>query len=152
MTSIIDFENEHQPAFKALNYEWLNKYFAIEPIDEKVLSNPKDEIIATGGKIFCAKLNNEIIGTVALIKRDDHYELSKMAVTEKYQGLGIGALLMEHIIQWTKAEEIPYLLLYSHSKLTRALKLYEKFGFQRTTIDNPLYKRADVIMELNLTA
>ena len=79
---IIDFSDETKDFIKVLNYEWLEKYFRIEPNDEKSLSNPKEEIINKGGFIFYAKLDEKIIGTVSLVKKSERtFELSKMAVT-----------------------------------------------------------------------
>lgn len=150
MIDIIDFQKEHQKAFKALNYGWLNKYFAVEPIDKLVLNNPMDEIIAKGGKIFCAKVNSDIVGIAALINRGTHFELSKMAVDKDFQGKGIGSELMKHILQWSIDNNINYLQLYSHSRLKPALNLYKKFGFKDSQATNHLYSRADIVMDINL--
>ena len=48
------FTPEDANAFKALNIEWLETYFVVEPIDELVLSNPQTEIIDKGGFVFMA--------------------------------------------------------------------------------------------------
>ena len=151
MTNIIDFQAEHKKAFKALNYAWLTKYFDVEPIDELVLNNPIDQIIAKGGKIFVATSKTKVVGTVALIKRNTHFEISKMAVEESHQGKGIGSELMKHLLQWAIENNIHYLQLFSHSKLKAALKLYKKFGFKDSKATNNLYSRADIVMELNLS-
>ena len=37
---------------KLLNIEWLETYFVVEEIDERVLSHPHTEIIDPGGYIF----------------------------------------------------------------------------------------------------
>ena len=88
---IIPFSEDLKEHIKTLNIEWLKKYFRVEDQDELVLSNPQEEIIDKGGMIFYAKHNNEISGTASLIKVDDlTFELSKMAVSHKAQGLGIG--------------------------------------------------------------
>ncbi|MBK8382589.1 MAG: GNAT family N-acetyltransferase [Ignavibacteria bacterium] len=83
---IIEFDPVHRDGFRELNFEWLSKYFKIEDKDRQQLENPEEEIISKGGYIFFAKYENEIAGTVALIKHDEKtYELAKMAVTEKFQ-------------------------------------------------------------------
>src|SRR5689334_13542091 len=41
---IIDYDETLKEPVKILNYEWLEKYFRIEPIDIVQLSNPKEEI------------------------------------------------------------------------------------------------------------
>ena len=79
---IIPFSSEYSSAIKTLNFEWLEKYFEVEDSDIKTLSNPQLEIIDKGGKIFYAKYQNLIVGTVSLLKIDEcTFELSKMAVT-----------------------------------------------------------------------
>src|SRR5680860_511038 len=93
--SIINFEEQYTNNFTQLNFEWLEKYFYIEAYDKKVLLNPQKYILNEGGHILFALINEKIVGTVALIKRAHGvFELSKMAVTEEYQGLRIGQKLM----------------------------------------------------------
>lgn len=70
---IIPFSLELQESIKTLNYEWLEKYFRIEKGDIISLSNPKEQIIDKGGFIFYAKLNDEIVGTVSLLKKKRKY-------------------------------------------------------------------------------
>lgn len=93
--NIFPFTSEYKQAIKTLNLEWLQKHFKVEPKDEKVLSDPQGEIIDKGGMIFYAQYNNQIVGTVSLIKIDNAtFELTKMAVSDGNQGLGIGKKLM----------------------------------------------------------
>ena len=66
---IIPFETKYAEHFYDLNVLWLEKYFYVEPYDKKVLSKPKEFIIDSGGYIFFAKYNNDIVGTVALINQ-----------------------------------------------------------------------------------
>lgn len=127
---IIDFEPRYAGDFKRLNVEWLEKYFAVEPIDEHVLSDPSGSIIEPGGAILLALAGDEIVGTCALIKAGDlRYELSKMAVTERFQGRRIGRQLLVATI--TRFHELggQELFLESNSVLTPALTLYESAGF-----------------------
>ena len=42
------YTREDASAFKALNIEWLNKFFVVEAIDELVLSNRQSEILDKG--------------------------------------------------------------------------------------------------------
>jgi ribosomal protein S18 acetylase RimI-like enzyme len=145
---IIPFTTALTEPIKTLNIEWLKKYFKVEPKDEIVLSNPQVEIIDKGGMIFYAQYNDEIIGTVSLIKIDDTtFELSKMAVTDGVQGLGIGKKLMVHCINIAEEKGIKKLILYSNRKLLPAIHLYEKFGFVEIALEDGVYERADIKME-----
>jgi ribosomal protein S18 acetylase RimI-like enzyme len=133
---------------KTLNIEWLKKYFKIEPKDEKILSNPKEEIIDKGGMIFYAKYKEEIVGTISLIKMTDAtFELSKMAVTDGVQGLGIGNKLLQHCIEAAQESGIQKIILYSNRRLKTAIHLYEKFGFEEVFLEDGVYERADIKME-----
>ena len=79
---IVDFTDQYKDDIKRLNYEWLEKYFAVEQVDVKSLSNPRKEIIEKGGHIFLAVLDQEVVGTASLLKITDKlFELGKMAVT-----------------------------------------------------------------------
>jgi ribosomal protein S18 acetylase RimI-like enzyme len=149
---IIPFSSDLKVHVKTLNIEWLQKYFRVEERDEYVLSNPQEEIIDKGGLIFYAKYNDEIIGTVSLMKVDNYtFELSKMAVSDKAQGLGIGNKLLIHCLAVAEEYDIKKLLLYSNRKLLPAIHLYEKFGFVEVALGDVSYERADIKMEKVMT-
>lgn len=145
---IIPFEPRYRDYFKKLNVEWLEKYFYVEEIDNQVLSNPETYILEKGGFIFFARYKGEIIGTSALIKADDDtYELTKMSVTEKYQGLKVGRKLAIRAIEEYEKSGATTLFLESNSRLKPALKLYEKLGFEhKPRRTDSHYQRSDVHM------
>jgi N-acetylglutamate synthase-like GNAT family acetyltransferase len=118
---IIDYSEEFKEPIKILNYEWLEKYFKIEPGDIVSLSNPKQEIIDKGGLIFYARWKNEIVGTASLLRETDEvFELAKMAVNEKAQGHYIGNALMERCLQVAKIKGVKKIILYSNTILGAA--------------------------------
>lgn len=149
---IIPFSPDLKEYIKTLNKEWLQKYFRVEEKDEIVLWNPQEEIIDKGGMIFYAKYNEEILGTVSLMKVDKTtFELSKMAVSDKAQGLGIGNKLLIHCLAVAEENNIKKLFLYSNRMLLPAIHLYEKFGFTEVPLGNVSYERADIKMEKIMT-
>ena len=147
---IIDFEPKYRDDFKNLNVEWLEKYFEVEPYDKEVLSNPEKYILEKGGKIFFAKLEDKIIGTVALMPKNSSFELNKMAVTDKIQSKGIGSLLMQKCIDEAKNLGLKEIFLFSNTKLDKAINLYKKVGFLEEHFDSSDYKRANIYMTLKL--
>ncbi len=148
---IIPFSKELIPHFKAMNVAWLEKYFSVEPIDEKIFANPEAYILEPGGHIFFATYNGKIAGTCALIKGDDgFFEVAKMAVDETFQGRGIGHKLMEAVIQKANELRLPKLILYTNALLQPAIHLYKKFGFIEVPLTKTGYKRSGLKMEKNL--
>lgn len=145
---IVDYSSRYGDAFARLNIEWLEKYFRVEPIDRKVLSDPQQSIIDKGGVILYAVIDGEAVGTVAL-KRDSQgdLELTKMAVASGHQGQGIGRQLLSAALSRFAEIDAKRLYLESHSSLTAALTLYESAGFRHEAPPRRSdYERADVYM------
>ena len=145
---IVDHSDLHGDAFERLNVEWLEKHFVVEPIDRQVLSDPGRSIIEPGGAVLYACIAGLAVGTVALRRSDDGvFELTKMAVTERFQGRGIGRQLLRAAVDRFHQLNGKRLYLESNSALATALALYESAGFRHETPPNRSeYARADVFM------
>jgi GNAT superfamily N-acetyltransferase len=149
MIAIVPYKEAYKEHIKSLNYEWLEKYFAVEPNDVIQLSNPQVEILNKGGKIFFALDDDAVIGTASLLKvSDEEYELAKMAVTEKYKSAGIGKMLMEYCIDEAKKLNAKKLTLVSNTKLDAAIHIYRKYGFVEIPMPKEThYERGNIMME-----
>ena len=149
---IIDYEPRYRDAIRLLSEAWLKEFFHVEPVDTVVLGDPEGQILDKGGHIYYARAESgEIIGVACLIPEEDGvYELSKMGVDKRFQGLGIGRRLAERCIE--KAREIcaRKLILSSNTSLERAIQLYRNLGFKEIEIEEKHYDRANIMMELNL--
>ena len=148
---IIPYKSEHASHFERLNRAWIEKYFVLEDLDKWVLQNPQEAILAKGGAILMATWDGAIAGTVALIKAtEEEYEFSKMAVDEAFQRKGIAEALS--YAAFDKARELgaKKVSLYSQTTLAPAIHLYRKLGFVEVPMDNQLYKRANIKMEIAL--
>lgn len=149
---IIDFRDDLSHHFHDLNKAWLEKYFVVEPIDKLMLADPKHYFIDKGGYIFFARLGEEIVGTFALIRCDDHsFELSKMAVSEQHQGKKIGNHMLEFCLQKARELGATKVILYSNTILGPAIHLYRKYGFVEVPMGNSEYKRSNIKMELDFS-
>lgn len=148
---IIDYLPEFHDDFKRLNYEWIEKYFQLEETDHQSLNHPDEKILKSGGHIFMARHNREIVGVCALIKSSDNtYELAKMAVTEKAQGKGIGWLLGQAAINKARELSAETIFLESNTILKPAINLYQKLGFRKVVGQPSPYQRCNIQMELKL--
>lgn len=149
-----EFRAGDAEAFRALNEQWIGKYFGLEEEDLKVLNNPGKHILQPGGRIYFTQLDGEVAGCCALIVNGERsYELAKMAVREDLRNQGIGKALLAHVIEAARSLRAHKLTLGTNSRLTNAIHLYESVGFQRldpATLEPSPYKRADVFMEMEL--
>ncbi|MCE3075101.1 GNAT family N-acetyltransferase [Chryseobacterium gwangjuense] len=151
---IVDYDPTYQQDFRNLNEEWISKFFKMEASDYKMLDHPEDYIINKGGHIVFALLNDEVVGTCALIKTSEDpliFELAKMAVSPKAQGKKIGYLIGEALIDKAKGLKAKEIFLETNSSLVPAIKLYEKLGFQHIQVSDSPYERCDTKMLLELT-
>lgn len=148
--NIIDYLPKYKKYFRDLNFEWLNKYFSIEKKDKDMLENPEKEIIKKGGFILFAEYENEIKGTVAVLKHENNeFELAKMAVTEDAQGKQIGKKLALAAIEKAKLLNPSKIFLETNSTLIPALNLYKSLGFEETEMKvKSDYNRSTLKMEL----
>lgn len=146
---IVPFSDALRQHFYRLNEAWLRKYFYVEEIDHRVLSDPENEILAGGGSIWFALIGEEVVGTCALkVEGEGSLELTKMAVDEGHQGLGIGRALIEVVIDHFRRSTAHTLFLETNSKLPTAIGLYESVGFEHQPSGKPdsHYVRSDVYM------
>lgn len=145
---LIPYTSEYRSAFKSLNEAWITKYWKMEGSDYRALDNPKETIIENGGYIVIAVKDNQAVGTCALICLGDNtFELAKMAVDERVQGLGIGYMLGKHAIEQAKSMGALRIYLESNTTLEPAISLYRKLGFKRIPLKNSPYERCNIQME-----
>jgi len=146
---IVPFQTELREHFYRLNAAWLQRYFYLEEIDHRVLAHPEEEILAGGGAISFALVGQEVVGTCALMQTEAGvFELTKMAVDPSAQGLGIGRLLIEAMIEEFRRRGGSRLFLETNTRLVPAIRLYESSGFVHRMADRPQshYARANVYM------
>lgn len=148
---VVPYRPKYKKAFRDLNIAWIEKHWEMEPSDYKALDNPTTNIINTGGYIAIALYKQKPAGTCALMKMDNHrFELAKMAVSEEFQGMGVGSLLVDHMIAKTKEMGGNKIYLESNTVLAPAINLYRKSGFKRISGKESPYKRCNIQMEMTL--
>lgn len=150
--AVVPYAPALRAAFAALNREWIERHFVMEPADHAVLDDPEGAILAPGGAIFFVLEDGVPRGTCALIAHAPGvFELAKMAVTPAARGRGYAKLLMDAALAHARATDAHTVELVSSRSLAPALALYRQYGF----VEVPLgaaeeYVRADIKMALAL--
>ncbi|WP_162946579.1 GNAT family N-acetyltransferase [Chitinophaga barathri] len=148
---VLSWHPAYRKDFGQLNKTWIEKYFVLEPVDIDVLEHPEEHIIAPGGDIIFVALGSRVAGTVAYRPLDaDTVEMTKMGVDEEFQGRKLGWLLGKTIIERAAAAGYKKMVLYSSRKLTPAITMYHKLGFEEAELEAGGYKRCDIKMTIDL--
>jgi GNAT superfamily N-acetyltransferase len=88
------------------------------------------------GPLWVAALADTIVGTVSALSKGDALYIRGMAVLPVARGQKIGELLLMQIESFAFAHGYKRLILSTTPFLTRAIRLYEQFGFRRSS-DGP---------------
>jgi putative acetyltransferase len=149
---VVPYREEFGAAFDALNREWIEQYFTLEPADREVLSDPRGKIVDTGGQVFFVVERGEILGTCAMLRHSaEEYEIAKMAVAARARGRGFGDLLMDACIAFARERQAHRVIIVSNTVLEPAIRLYRKHGFVQVPLaGDARYKRANIRLEMEL--
>ena len=149
--TIVSFDEEYSSIFYELNKLWIEESWLLEKSDKFDLLNPKESIIDKGGEIFFALIDDNVVGTVAMIRSEDRiYELAKMTVEINYRGNGVANKLMDQCLDYAINNNAQQIYLITNDTLVIARNLYDKYGFKEVKLDSDKYLRGNVKMVLNL--
>lgn len=154
------YQPSDRQSFIDLNLAWIEESFSVENSDRDQLENLEASILAKGGRIVIAELDDQVVGTGAILPphhdpQDGHnwLEIVKMAARKDLRGRGIGRAVLESLIEQAKEMSGDAIWLETNSDLKAATFLYEKCGFQHLTKDalwpTP-YARCNLQMVLKL--
>ena len=112
----------------------------------------KSELENTNSKYIVAKENNIIVGFAGIILLPDDAEITNIVTKKNERKKGIGNLLLAKIIEMAKYER-NNISLEVNEKNVPAIKLYEKYGFEKVGIRKKYYNGIDnaIIMTRRIT-
>lgn len=153
--SIVHYGPAYSHTFAQLWVPWLKQMTGNdpEPEDQQVMDDPEAFYIASGGAVFFALLRGEPVGVVAVRKLSpDVFEFCKLVVLENGRGLGIGSLLVNACLAFSRSNGAKVLMLQSFRKLAVALGMYERMGFIDTQPppEMTVLKRTEIVMGMAL--
>ena len=116
--------------------------------NENILRN---ELSNQDSYYIVAKINNSILGFAGIWKALDEVHITNIVVKKDHRNLKIGSLLLENLINIAKSlKNVNSITLEVNEKNISAIKLYEKFNFQKLGIRKKYYNNCDnaIIMTL----
>jgi len=103
--------------------------------------------------MLVAKDNGKIVGTAALSRlprRMAHRGDFCISVAKEYWSRGIGSQLLEEILGFAKANSFEVLDLQVRHDNTRAIRLYEKYGFEKIGVHPAFFKMNEEYISFDL--
>lgn len=143
--SILPFQPEDQSEVKRLILAGLAEHWGT--LDPNKNSDLNDISRNYAKAVFLvARLNNQIVGTGALIpKSDDTAEVVRMSVVTNMRQKGIGRKILQRLYEQAKSNGYKRLVLETTGTWHEVIEFYKRFGFQITHyLDGDVYFALDV--------
>lgn len=112
----------------------------------------KQELENGKSKYFVLKQENEIVGFAGIMLIIDEVNIMNIVVKKDKRSLGIGSLLLEEIVKYSKIHNAISITLEVNEKNIPAIKLYKKYGFKQVGLRKKYYNNEDdaILMDLVL--
>lgn len=110
----------------------------------------KQELENGKSNYFVAKQENEIVGFAGILLIIDQVNIMNIVVKKDKRNFGIGSLLLEEIIRYSKIHNATSITLEVNEKNIPAIKLYKKYGFKQVGLRRKYYNNEDnaILMDL----
>jgi len=115
--SFVEYESSYTP----------EAFAATAPTSGQVQSRMEE------GPVWVVARDDEIVGTVSVVPQGEALYIRGMAVLPAARGHKVGELLLKQIESYAAARGYKRLLLSTTPFLARAIRLYEHFGFRRSS-------------------
>lgn len=114
--AFVEFKAQYTPA----------AFAATTPTSDQIRERWSD------GPVWVAVQGNQLVGTIAASPKSESLYIRSMAVLPSHRGRGIGQFLLQSIEQIAVVQGFQRMFLSTTPFLAGAIRLYERFGFQRT--------------------
>ena len=115
------------------------------PYELLLLADPSMDMIndyINRGNCYVAYVNNNLVGVYVTIRtRPLTLELANIAVSQAYQGKGIGEKLIRSAIDMARKEKAKVLEVGTGNSSISQLALYQRCGFRITGIDRDFFRQ-----------
>jgi len=105
-------------------------------------------------RYFIVLVNNKRAGYVGSWLTLPNAEILNLFVSEDYRGLGIGAQLMDKVIEVCNENDIENLTLEVRMSNKYAIKLYKEIGFKKVSVRKKYYENGEdallLVLELGV--
>ncbi|MBN9222400.1 MAG: GNAT family N-acetyltransferase [Mesorhizobium sp.] len=131
----------HEPTFGQPVAQWPSTVVPAYRKDYRA-TNPESENESEA--LFLALDDQVPIGRAMISRNWNNYGLiDDIAVDAAYRGAGVGRLLMDACVKWSRTEGLTGITLETQNNNIAACRFYERYGFELGGIDRLLYRGLD---------
>lgn len=95
-----------------------------------------------GDYVTVAEMDGQIVGYQLSTLSPVNAHLARLAVRPQWQGQGLGAMLVAHMVNHYQQQGIREITVNTQANNGSSLAVYQRLGFVRTTTQFPVYQRA----------
>ena len=112
----------------------------------------KKELEDVNSEYIVIKSNEDILGFAGIWKSPVDCQITNIVVKKTCRKQGIGSLLLEKLIEIAKTTSFEMVGLEVNENNISAIKLYEKYGFQKVGVRKKYYNNTDnaILMDLKI--
>ena len=130
-----------------------NDIAAIELIEEDALGTSLGKQFLTNelnnnpfANYFIVEIKKTPVGYIGIRIVDDHAEIINVAVLSAYQNQGYGTFLFEEVLTLMTQYGVRGMSLEVRRSNERAIRFYQKFGFEQTRLRPNYYQNEDALV------
>ena len=82
------------------------------------------------GVVYVLVTEEEVRGVLVMMPQQRRMFVENVAVDPRFQGQGLGQLLMAFVEQQARKEQLHEIHLYTNEVMTETLRFYQKLGFE----------------------
>lgn len=140
MYEIIEYINEYEQEAKQFMISISVKEYGFIEFEQGFLESDYNKYKESGGNFWIVlDSNKNLIGTMALERKEKIGHLSGVYLHQEYRGKGIAQKLLEIVIDYSKQNNIEKIVLDTYERYSRAIKFYEKNNFIRLKEEEEKY-------------
>ena len=108
-----------------------------DPVDERVRRYVQD------GVVFVGRKKGEAVAVAVVRQNGGVVELMNLAVTESWQGRGLGGQLVAHVLEFARKAGAVRVEVGTGNSSAGPLRFYQRKGFRITGVDRDYFKDCD---------
>ena len=122
----------------SIDYNYFDDFWNVQ--------NLKDDFLSSNSVWFLAKIEEKIVGFVGIKVILDEADIMNIAIHKNYRQQGFGSLLLTHIINYCKNNNVKKINLEVNENNIPAINLYKKQGFKIVGVRKKYYENDDAIL------